>query len=264
MAAPAGALPDPFLLSAFAVGSVLMRGAGCTANDLWDRDIDSQVARTRSRPLACGAVTPRQAQAWGVLQLGLSAGVLFSLSPAAVVLGVMSLVRTHAQAQAQARFHTCTAVWRDVHYRSPWGVQGLVGVYPLAKRVTHWPQLMLGLTFNWGALLGWTAVHNELESGLGVVLPLYASCIAWTLVYDTIYAHQDKHDDATLGLGSTALTLGEGPRARAALGLFGCATIAGLLMAGRAAGVGDWWVTPGLFSVLDDRRAAQSVDGAFA
>jgi 4-hydroxybenzoate polyprenyltransferase len=195
-------------VAAFGVGALLMRGAGCTVNDLWDRDIDQRVARTKSRPLARGAVSTKRAVAWLGVQLGVSSLVLFSLQPAAVVLGAASL--------------------------------GLVGVYPAMKRVTRWPQLVLGLTFNWGALLGWVAVHNELESGLAVVLPLYAGGVAWTLVYDTIYAHQDKKDDALLGLGSTALTLGDGDQARVVLGGFSALTVAGLVASGSAAGVG--WV----------------------
>ena len=178
----------------------------CTINDLWDRDIDRRVARTKSRPLARGAVSAGQAMAWLGVQLGVGATVLLTLSPAAVTLGAASL--------------------------------GLVAVYPLAKRVSRWPQCVLGVTFNWGALLGWVAVHNELQSGLAVVLPLYAAGISWTLVYDTIYAHQDKHDDSVLGMGSTALTLGDGPGARAALGGFGSLSVAGLVAAGQAAGVG--------------------------
>lgn len=98
-------------------------------------------------------------------------------------------------------------------------------------------QLVLGLTFNWGALMGWVAVHNELQSGAWVVAPLYTGAVAWTLLYDTIYAHQDKHDDAKLGLGSTALTLGDGISARIWLAFFGCSTVAGLFAAGHAAGL---------------------------
>ena len=112
---------------------------------------------------------------------------------------------------------------------------------------------MLGLTFNWGALVGWTAVHNELESGLAVVLPLYGAGIAWTLVYDTIYAHQDKRDDAKLGLGSTALSLGAGSTARATLAAFGACATAGWLAAGHAAGI-HYYSSTIIIDHHDDRR----------
>jgi len=207
MAAEAGALPDAGVLAAFGVGALLMRGAGCTVNDMWDRDIDRKVARTVGRPLASGELSGRQGLGWLALQLGGSFCVLLTLQPAAVVLGAASL--------------------------------GLVGAYPLAKRVTRFPQVVLGLTFNWGALLGWVAVQGQLESGLAVVAPLYAGSIAWTLLYDTVYAHQDREDDKLLGLGSTALHLGEGATMRRWLSGFGVAAVGGIGAAGYAAELGS-------------------------
>ncbi len=175
LAAPSGCLPDLTLMGLFGVGAFVMRGAGCTINDMWDRDIDSKVARTAQRPLASGAVSMPQAVAFLGGQLSLGLAVLTQLNSYSIALGAASLLP--------------------------------VALYPAAKRVTGWPQAVLGLTFNWGALLGWSAVHADLF--LPAVLPLYAGCFAWTLVYDTIYAHQDKVDDAKLGLKSSALTLGD-------------------------------------------------------
>jgi len=175
LAAPAGSLPDIYMITLFGAGSVLLRGAGCTVNDLWDRDLDGKVERTRTRPLPSGAVSPMQAVGWLGAQLGLGLGVLMQLNGYSQVLGASSLA--------------------------------LVITYPLMKRVTGWPQAFLGLTFNWGALLGWAAVRGGCE--WNVVLPLYFGGVAWTLVYDTIYAHQDKKDDVLAGIKSTALTFGK-------------------------------------------------------
>jgi len=152
---------------------VVMRGAGCTLNDIIDRDFDARVARTRMRPLPSGAVSLRQAAVFLALQLALGAAVLVSLDRLAIVLGLAVLL--------------------------------LVATYPLMKRVTYWPQFFLGLNFNWGAVMGWAAVTGS------VALPallLYAGGIAWTLGYDTIYAHQDKEDDVLIGVKSSALALG--------------------------------------------------------
>jgi 4-hydroxybenzoate polyprenyltransferase len=164
---------DLWIFAGCALGAALMRGAGCTWNDLTDRDIDARVARTRSRPLPSGQVSPRQAAAWMVAQALLAFAILLTFPGAAVALGVGSLA--------------------------------LVAVYPFAKRFTWWPQVFLGLAFNWGALLGWAA-HAE---SLGwAPLLLYAAGIAWTLFYDTIYAHQDREDDALIGVKSTARLFG--------------------------------------------------------
>jgi 4-hydroxybenzoate polyprenyltransferase len=171
------AAPDLRLILLFAVGAVVMRGAGCILNDIADRDFDSMVARTRARPIASGEITVRRALLFlaGMLLAGLA--VLIQLNAYAVALGIASLP--------------------------------LVAAYPYAKRFTHWPQAVLGLTFNWGALLGWAAVKGGLDPA---ALALYAGCVLWTLGYDTIYAHQDKEDDALVGIKSTALWLRESTR----------------------------------------------------
>lgn len=154
-----------------------MRGAGCTVNDLWDRNIDQQVARTAVRPLAAGDVSVPQAVGFLVAQLSVGLAVLLSLQP---------------------------HMW----YCFQWGAASLplVAIYPATKRFFAFPQLVLGLTFNWGAWMGWAAAHGSMD--WATVAPLYFSGVTWTLVYDTLYAHQDKHEDAKLGLQSTALTFG--------------------------------------------------------
>ncbi|KAI3632932.1 hypothetical protein MIR68_009007 [Amoeboaphelidium protococcarum] len=160
------------MLTLFGVGAVVMRGAGCTNNDMWDRDFDSKVERTRNRPIASNQISMKEAWGFLGLQLTTGLGVLTQLNMNSIILGASSLP--------------------------------LVGLYPLAKRVTKYPQFVLGLTFNWGALLGWCAMTDTVD--LSVCLPLYGAGICWTLIYDTIYAHQDKHDDAKVGIKSTALT----------------------------------------------------------
>ena len=156
-------------MALFFVGAIAMRGAGCTWNDLLDREIDAQVERTRDRPLPAREVTPSQALVWGVAQAAIGAAVLASFNLIAIAVGLASLL--------------------------------VVAIYPLMKRVTSWPQVVLGLAFNWGALLG-DAVANARVSAAAVAL--YAGGIAWTLVYDTIYAMQDQRDDAIVGVRSTA------------------------------------------------------------
>lgn len=183
LATPPGQWPDLRLMALFAIGAVVMRGAGCTVNDILDRDLDARVERTRVRPIPSGQVTTRQALAFLVAQLLLGFLVLIQLNWLSIWLGVASLL--------------------------------LVGAYPLMKRITWWPQAFLGLTFNWGALMGWTAVTGGLDVP---ALLLYAGCILWTLGYDTIYAHQDKEDDARVGIRSTALLFG--PASRRWVGLF--------------------------------------------
>lgn len=162
------------LLLLFAIGAFVMRGAGCTINDLWDRDVDAKVARTAGRPLPSGQVTPRQALVFLAALLAFGLAILLSLNDAAKIWGAASLA--------------------------------LVITYPLMKRITYWPQAFLGLTFNWGALLGWIAVTGEIALA---PLLLYAGGVFWTLGYDTIYAHQDRDDDALVGVKSTALLFGE-------------------------------------------------------
>uniref|UniRef100_A0A182QNK7 4-hydroxybenzoate polyprenyltransferase, mitochondrial n=1 Tax=Anopheles farauti TaxID=69004 RepID=A0A182QNK7_9DIPT len=175
LSTPAGCWPDPYMLGLFGVGAFIMRGAGCTINDLWDRDIDAKVERTRSRPLVAGEIAPFDALVFLSGQLGVGLLVLLQLNWYSILLGASSL--------------------------------GLVIVYPLMKRITYWPQLMLGATFNWGALLGWSATQGSVE--WSACLPLYVAGVCWTIVYDTIYAHQDKVDDLIIGIKSTALRFGD-------------------------------------------------------
>ena len=163
------ALADLWLFVGAAIGAFLMRGAGCTWNDITDRHIDGAVARTRSRPIPSGQVSVKQALIWLVAQAVMAFAVLLTFNIDAIVLGIASLVT--------------------------------VAVYPFAKRFTWWPQVFLGLAFNWGALLLWTAQSGRL--GWPAVL-LYLGGISWTLFYDTIYAHQDREDDALIGVKSTA------------------------------------------------------------
>jgi 4-hydroxybenzoate polyprenyltransferase len=160
---------DLWLALSCAIGAFLMRGAGCTWNDITDRHFDAAVARTRSRPIPSGQVTVRQAVIWMVAQALIAALILFSYNWLAIGLGIASLA--------------------------------LVAIYPFAKRFTWWPQAFLGLAFNWGAVLLWAAHAGNV--GLAPVL-LYGAGIAWTLFYDTVYAHQDKEDDALIGVKSTA------------------------------------------------------------
>jgi len=173
IALAADGLPDFRLLGLFAIGAVAMRGAGCTFNDIVDRDFDGRVERTRSRPIPSGAVSVKQAWAFLVLQCLIGLAVLLALSPLAILLGISSLA--------------------------------IVAAYPFMKRITYWPQFVLGLAFNWGALMGYAAATDHLA--LAPVL-LYLGSIAWTIGYDTIYAHQDKDDDALIGVKSTALRFG--------------------------------------------------------
>jgi 4-hydroxybenzoate polyprenyltransferase len=172
-----GRWPDWRLAALFAAGALLMRGAGCTYNDIVDRDIDGRVARTAGRPIPSGEVSLTNAIVFLGALLGIALLILLQLDPFAIALGAASLA--------------------------------LIAAYPFMKRVTYWPQAWLGLTFNWGALLGWAAATGELA--LPPVL-LYGAGIAWTLGYDTIYAHQDKEDDALVGVKSTALRFGKTTR----------------------------------------------------
>jgi len=264
LAAPIGCAPDIWLLAKFAIGSVVMRGAGCTINDLWDKDFDKHVERTKSRPLASGAISVPQALTFLGLQLSCGLGVLVSLNVETVLLGLCSMP-----------FVVC---------------------YPLMKRFTNWPQFVLGLTFNWGALVGWSAsasstsnssfastlwhavycnsagttssiddatidavgdnalafgldatgtVHSLASTVLDTVsifpvvediaihaLPLYGAGVCWTLIYDTLYGYQDRKDDAKIGLKSTALYLGDRPQP--VLTGLSCVMLSGILMAGHS------------------------------
>lgn len=165
---------DLWIFVGCAIGAALMRGAGCTWNDITDRDYDGAVARTRNRPIPSGQVTIRQAVIWMGLQALVSLGVLLTFNWAAIALGFLSIVP--------------------------------VLVYPFAKRFTWWPQVFLGLAFNWGALLAWTAHSGSLG---WPAITLYVTGILWTLFYDTIYAHQDTEDDALIGIKSTARLFGD-------------------------------------------------------
>jgi len=201
-ASAAGAWPDPRLIAVFAVGALVLRGAGCTYNDIVDREIDARVARTATRPIASGQVPLGAAFAFlaGLLLVGLL--VLLQLNRVAVLLGFASML--------------------------------LVAGYPFMKRVTYWPQAWLGLTFNWGALLGWAAATGGLAPP---AVLLYLAGIAWTLGYDTIYAHQDKDDDALVGVKSSALRLGSATRP----GLVAFYALAAALMAAAGLSAGLGW-----------------------
>lgn len=164
---------DWFILILFFIGAVLMRGAGCIINDIWDRDIDRMVERTRARPLASGAVKLPQALVLLFLLLFVSFIILLQMPWTTVKLGVFSLL--------------------------------LIGVYPAMKRLTWWPQAFLGIVFNFGVLMGWGAILDDLSLA---PLLLYASAVFWTIGYDTVYAHQDRADDALIGVKSTALLFG--------------------------------------------------------
>lgn len=160
---------DLWIVLGCAIGAFLMRGAGCTWNDITDRDIDGKVARTRSRPIPSGQVTVKRALLWAVVQCLISFCILITFNLTAIALGVLALAP--------------------------------VAIYPFAKRFTWWPQVFLGVAFNWGALLAWAAHTGSVG---WVPILLYLSGIAWTLFYDTIYAHQDSEDDALIGVKSTA------------------------------------------------------------
>ncbi|ESR50797.1 hypothetical protein CICLE_v10031746mg [Citrus x clementina] len=202
MAAPPGHFPDFKMMALFGCGALLLRGAGCTVNDLLDRDIDNMVERTRLRPIASGLLTPFQGLSFLGFQLLLGLGILLQLNNFSRILGASSLL--------------------------------LVFSYPLMKRFTFWPQAYLGLTFNWGALLGWAAVKGSLD--LAVVFPMYISGVFWTLVYDTIYAHQDKEDDLKVGVKSTALRFGDSSKEWTTG--FGIACISSLALSGYNADIG--------------------------
>ncbi len=201
-AAAEGRWPDPWLLILFGVGALVMRGAGCVVNDLADRRIDAKVARTATRPIASGQIPVTRALVFLAALLLIGLAVLLQLNRFAVALGAASLL--------------------------------LVAVYPFLKRVTYWPQAWLGLTFNWGALLGWAAARGSLDAP---AVWLYAAGIAWTLGYDTIYAHQDKEDDVLAGVKSTALKFGAATRPW----LTGFFALTAVLLAASAASAGLGW-----------------------
>jgi len=216
-----GRLPDPLLLGLFLLGATLMRAAGCAYNDIVDRDIDARVARTAMRPIPSGQISVRQAWAF-IVGCSLAALViLLTMNPWAIGLGVGSLA--------------------------------LVAAYPFMKRITWWPQAWLGLTFNWGALMGYCAVAGP--PGWPVLL-LFAGLIFWTLGYDTIYALQDLEDDALVGVKSSARALGE--RAPMAVLVFYILTFALVMAAAWVADLGPLFLPPaGVAAVLLSRQASK-------
>src|ERR1700726_4916189 len=185
----------------FFIGAFAMRGAGCTWNDIVDRDLDGAVERTRSRPIPSGQVSVTQAALFLVLQALIGFAVLISFNRFTVALGIASLA--------------------------------IVAVYPVMKPITHWPQIVLGLAFSWGALMGWAGWFGRLDAPAYL---LYAGAIAWVIGYDTIYAHQDREDDALVGVKSTALLFGR--RTKPMLALFYALAVVLIGAAGVAAGGG--------------------------
>ena len=194
-----GQLPGLVLL--FFVGAFVMRGAGCTWNDITDRDLDALVERTRSRPIPAGQVSVAQATIFLVVQALIGLAVLLQFNRFAVATGIGSLV--------------------------------IVAVYPFMKRITWWPQIVLGLAFSWGALMGFAVVLGRIDA---TALLLYAGSIAWVIGYDTIYAHQDAEDDALIGIKSTALLFGA--RTRPALMVFYATAVVLIGVAFALAGAG--------------------------
>ncbi len=201
LGASPGAWPDWWLVALFGVGAVLMRAAGCVINDLFDRDFDARVARTADRPIASGVISTVRALAFMAALMLASLLILLQFNFVAIVVGVASLA--------------------------------LIVPYPLMKRVTWWPQAWLGLTFNWGALLGWAAARGDLD---WPCLALYAAGFFWTLGYDTIYAHQDKEDDALVGVKSTARLFDD--RSRPWIATFLAVFVVLLAVTGGLAGLG--------------------------
>jgi 4-hydroxybenzoate polyprenyltransferase len=193
--------PNPWHVLLFFVGAFAMRGAGCTWNDLVDRDIDARVERTRSRPIPSGQVTVAQAAAFMALQALIGLVVLLQFNRFTIGTGIASLA--------------------------------VVAVYPFMKRITYWPQIFLGLAFSWGALMGWPAAFGRLDAPAYL---LYAGAICWVIAYDTIYAHQDREDDALVGLKSTALLFGENTRPM--LASFYAAAVVLIALAQWSAGCG--------------------------
>jgi 4-hydroxybenzoate polyprenyltransferase len=195
----------PLIIALFFVGAFVMRGAGCTWNDITDRDLDALVERTRSRPIPAGQVSVPQAAAFLVVQALIGLAVLLQFNRFAVMTGIASLV--------------------------------IVAVYPFMKRITWWPQVVLGLAFSWGALMGFAVTLERIDA---TALALYAGSIAWVIGYDTIYAHQDAEDDALIGIKSTALLFGARTH-RALMVFYGLAVVLiGLAFALAGAGFPAW------------------------
>jgi len=195
----------PFIIVLFFIGAFAMRGAGCTWNDITDRDLDALVERTRSRPIPAGQVSVPQAAAFLVVQALIGLAVLLQFNRFAVMTGIASLI--------------------------------IVAVYPFMKRITWWPQVVLGLAFSWGALMGFAVTQERIDA---TALALYAGSIAWVIGYDTIYAHQDAEDDALIGIKSTALLFGA--RTKPALMVFYATAVAliGVALTLAGAGIPAW------------------------
>jgi 4-hydroxybenzoate polyprenyltransferase len=197
----AGANVNLWHVVLFFIGAFAMRGAGCTWNDIVDRDLDARVERTRSRPIPSGQVSVASAAAFLVLQALVGLAVLLQFNRFTVAVGFASLA--------------------------------VVAVYPFMKRITYWPQIVLGLAFSWGALMGWPAIFARLDAPAFL---LYAGAICWVIGYDTIYAHQDREDDALIGIKSTALLFRE--RTKPMLALFYALAVLFIALAGWSAGAG--------------------------
>ncbi|MGE0563149.1 MAG: 4-hydroxybenzoate octaprenyltransferase [Pseudolabrys sp.] len=195
-------LPSLWFIVLFFIGAFAMRGAGCTWNDLVDRDLDARVERTRSRPIPSGQVTPLQAAIFMAAQALVGLAVLLQFNRYTILCGFASLA--------------------------------VVVIYPFMKRITYWPQIVLGLAFSWGALMGWPAMLGRLD---WAPLVLYAGAISWVIAYDTIYAHQDREDDALIGVKSTALLFGE--QTKPMLTFFYVAAVILIGAAGTMAGGGN-------------------------
>jgi 4-hydroxybenzoate polyprenyltransferase len=193
--------PNPWHLILFFIGAFVMRGAGCTWNDIVDRDLDGRVERTRSRPIPSGQVSVARAAAFLIAQALVGLAVLLTFNGFAIVTGIASLA--------------------------------VVAVYPFMKRITYWPQIVLGLAFSWGALMGWAAWFGRLDPAAYL---LYAGSIAWVIGYDTIYAHQDREDDALIGVKSTARLFGD--RTKPMLAVFYAAAVVLIAAAGYEARAG--------------------------
>jgi 4-hydroxybenzoate polyprenyltransferase len=197
----AGSQVNLWHLLLFFIGAFAMRGAGCTWNDIVDRDLDARVERTRSRPIPSGQVTVASAAAFLVLQALVGLAVLLQFNRFTIYVGFASLA--------------------------------VVAIYPFMKRITYWPQIVLGLAFSWGALMGWPATFARLDLP---ALLLYAGAISWVIGYDTIYAHQDREDDALIGIKSTALLFRE--RTKPMLASFYALAVGLIALAGWSAGAG--------------------------
>jgi 4-hydroxybenzoate polyprenyltransferase len=204
----------PWTIVLFFVGAFVMRGAGCTWNDITDRDLDARVERTRSRPIPAGQVSVTQALVFLVIQALVGLAVLLQFNRFAVATGIASLV--------------------------------IVAAYPFMKRITYWPQIVLGLAFSWGALMGFAVTFGRIDAAAVV---LYAGSIAWVIGYDTIYAHQDSEDDALIGIKSTALLFGA--RTRPALIAFYGLAVA-LIAVAFALADARWPAWLGLIAFVED------------